>query len=309
LVNVGPSSARPRDTPARLTPGHAYRPGASPTPPSTGSGNWSRRGKGAQSTSTDSPAAEALSRDLTGAGSGPYKFVSWQPDNQIVLDRNPDYWDKDADGTQLPYAVYFGLGQSLQLPVPAVLAWAYAKDNPPYTARDVDKTKQELQSAGVSNVSFTFQISNASPQLQQIAELVQNQLKDVGITMEIQLIEFATVIQNGNTGDYQALSLGWSGSVDPDGNLYPLLYTKAGFNFAKYGNAEFDKLLDAGRTNLEQAKRGQAYLDAQKILCRISRCWCSTATPRSRSPAEKSRTIPRHTTATGADLAKAWRSK
>src|SRR5579859_3112256 len=44
-----------------------------------------------------------LPRDLTGAGSGPYKFTSWQPDNQIVLDRNPDYWGKDADGTQLPY--------------------------------------------------------------------------------------------------------------------------------------------------------------------------------------------------------------
>ena len=40
--------------------------------------------------------------------------------------------------------------------------------------------------------------------------------------------------------------------VDPDGDLYPLLYTKAGFNFAKYSNPESDKLLDAGRTNLEQ---------------------------------------------------------
>src|SRR5262249_25391168 len=44
-----------------------------------------------------------LQRDLTGAGSGPFKFVSWDPDNQIVLERNPDYWDKDADGNQLPY--------------------------------------------------------------------------------------------------------------------------------------------------------------------------------------------------------------
>ena len=86
--------------------------------------------------------------------------------------------------------------------------------------------------------------------LQQIAELVKDELNDVGISMAIQLIEFATVIQNGNTGDYQALSLGWSGDVDPDGDLYSLLYTKAGFNFARYSNPEFDKLLDAGRANL-----------------------------------------------------------
>jgi peptide/nickel transport system substrate-binding protein len=44
-----------------------------------------------------------LQRDLTGAGTGPYKFTQWQKDTQIVLDRNPDYWGKDADGTQLPY--------------------------------------------------------------------------------------------------------------------------------------------------------------------------------------------------------------
>ena len=108
------------------------------------------------------------------------------------------------DREQIRQAVYFGLGQALQLPVPAVLPWAYAKDNLPYTTRDVAKAKQELQTAGISDVSFTFQISNASPQLQQIAELIQNQLKDVGITMEIQLLEFATMVQNGNTGEYQA---------------------------------------------------------------------------------------------------------
>jgi peptide/nickel transport system substrate-binding protein len=84
--------------------------------------------------------------------------------------------------------------------------------------------------------------------------------------MDIQLIEFATIVQDGNTGEYQALSLGWSGSVDPDGNLYSLFYTKAGFNFAKYSNAGFDKLLDDGRQNLDQAKRATSYKDAQKIL-------------------------------------------
>jgi len=80
------------------------------------------------------------------------------------------------------------------------------------------------------------------------------------------LIEFATIVQNGNTGEFQALALGWSGTVDPDGDTYSLFYTKAGFNFARYSNQQFDKLLDDGRQNLDQAKRGQAYKDAQKIL-------------------------------------------
>jgi len=295
---------------------------------------------------------DTLQRDLTGAGSGPYRFVSWQPANQIVLERNPDFWGKDADGTQLPYldkvifkpfpdenvrltnlltgdadamagnpgaaqadsvlqspdltsseipglgfqfvslntskppfdnpavrralaysidrgqinqAVLFGHGVPLTLPIPPALPWAFMKGTP-YDARDIDKAKQELASAGVSNVSFSMQISNNSPQLQQTAELMKDQIKDAGFDMEIQLIDFATVIANGNAGDFQALQLGWSGSVDPDGNMYPLFYTASGFNFAKYSNPELDKLLDDGRTNLEQSKRAQAYMDAQKIL-------------------------------------------
>ena len=293
-----------------------------------------------------------LQRDLTGAGSGPFKFVSWEPDNQIVLERNPDFWGKDADGMQLPYldkvlfkpfpdenvrltnvktgdadamagnppykdvaslqqssdvnvsqipglgfnfvflntskppfdnpavrralsyaidrsqlnqVVDFGMGTPLALPVPPSVPWAYMQ-NTPYDTRDIDKAKQELASAGVSNVSFSFQISNASPQNQQIAELIKDQIKDAGFDMDIQLLDFATIVQNGNTGDYQSLELGWSGSVDPDGNLYPLFYTGAGFNFAKYSNPALDKLLDAGRTNLDQSARAQAYMDAQKIL-------------------------------------------
>ncbi len=293
-----------------------------------------------------------LQRDLTGAGSGPFKFVSWEPDNQIVLERNPDFWGKDADGTQLPYldkvvfkpfpdenvrltnvktgdadalagnppfkdvaslqqlsdvtvnqvpglgfqfvflntskppfdnpavrralsyaidrnqlnqVVDFGLGTPLALPVPPSVPWAYMQ-NTPYAARDIDKAKQELASAGLSNVSFSFQISNASPQNQQIAELIKDQIKDAGFDMDIQLLEFATIVQKGNTGDYQALELGWSGSVDPDGNLYQLFYSGAGFNFAKYANPALDKLLDDGRTNLDQSKRAQAYMDAQNIL-------------------------------------------
>ena len=55
-------------------------------------------------------------------------------------------------------------------------------------------------------------------------------------------------------------------SVDPDGNTYPLFYTGSGFNFAKYSSPDLDKALDAGRTNVDQAKRAQAYMDAQKVL-------------------------------------------
>jgi peptide/nickel transport system substrate-binding protein len=36
-------------------------------------------------------------------GSGPFRFVSWAQDQELVLRRNPTYWGRDAFGNQLPF--------------------------------------------------------------------------------------------------------------------------------------------------------------------------------------------------------------
>lgn len=36
-------------------------------------------------------------------GTGPFRFVEYIPDERIVFERNPDYWEKDEQGRQLPY--------------------------------------------------------------------------------------------------------------------------------------------------------------------------------------------------------------
>ena len=36
-------------------------------------------------------------------GSGPFMFESWQRSTEMVLKRNPHYWQKGEDGKPLPY--------------------------------------------------------------------------------------------------------------------------------------------------------------------------------------------------------------
>jgi peptide/nickel transport system substrate-binding protein len=44
---------------------------------------------------------DAFGRNPVGAG--PYRFIEWQSGSHVVLERNPDYWRKGADGQPLPY--------------------------------------------------------------------------------------------------------------------------------------------------------------------------------------------------------------
>ena len=45
----------------------------------------------------------ASAQKPVGAGTGAFKFVEWVKNDHITLERNPNYWKKDAAGTQLPY--------------------------------------------------------------------------------------------------------------------------------------------------------------------------------------------------------------
>lgn len=171
------------------------------------------------------------------------------------------------DRGQILQTVFFNVGIVQDTPVPSTIAWAYDANNHPYAKQDMAKAKDELAKAGMANgFKFTLQISNASPVIQQTAELMKDQIKGLGIDLTIQPLEFGTVVQNATNGNYDSALIGWSGSTDPDGNLYSLFYTKAGFNLAQYSNPQLDQLLDKGRTTLDQAQRGDIYKQAQQIL-------------------------------------------
>ena len=133
---------------------------------------------------------------------------------------------------------------------------------------DVEKAKELIEKSGLKDVKFSLYV-NDSPVRLQVAQIIQANLKDVGIEMTIETLEWGTYLQKTGEGDFLAYLGGWiSGTSDADIVLYPLLDSKSiGFpgNRARYSNPEFDKEVEAARVALSPDERKEHFKNAQII--------------------------------------------
>jgi len=114
--------------------------------------------------------------------------------------------------------------------------------------RDVAKAKALLAEAGVKTpVTVVLTITNETD-TQQAGEVIQSMANEAGFDVKIRSMEFASSLQAGYAGDFQAYLIGWSGRADPDGNMWQMLHGGGTFNYGHYQNAEVDKALDDART-------------------------------------------------------------
>jgi len=101
--------------------------------------------------------------------------------------------------------------------------------------------------------------------------VMQSNLKAVGVTVNLQTMEWGAYLAKLRSKEQELFALSWmAGSEDPDMVMYPLLHssqwTPNGPNRALYKNERFDELLAQARQTTDQAKRAQLYREAQKIL-------------------------------------------
>jgi peptide/nickel transport system substrate-binding protein len=286
-------------------------------------------------------------------GSGPFRFVSQEQDKEVVLERNPNYWDAkpniervrfivvpdattrllelrkgsadialnaftadavetvrrrgELDVQQGPGTIYSYIGMNLRDPILKDVrvrqAIAHAIDRealvkylwrdeaqladsllPPQSWAHTDagrhtydptRARALLDEAGyrsgAGGTRFHLTMKTSTEESTRLmAAVLQQQLREVGIALEIKTFESATFLSDITKGEFQIYSLRWiGGNEDPD--MFDLVFNSArtppkGANRGFYSNPRVDALIAQGRSETDQGKRKQTYAELQKIV-------------------------------------------
>lgn len=278
-------------------------------------------------------------------GSGPFVFKEWIRGNQVVVERNPNYWEpgkpyldkivlqnisgsviglqrlrtgeidiianltvQDAmliqnqpeikllqappnrwyplqwqvdkppfNNLKLRQAIAHGINRKQLIdivmlgkapiadsPTPAGLWW-HVPEVKSYDY-DPDKARALLKEAGYPNgIQIELSLDELNPGAQ-IAQVVQDQLRAVGINVTLKPVSSSVAYQLTFQRVTNFTPTSWTQRPDPDGLLRFLFYTKAAANTTGFSNSEVDSLLDKARALTDPAARKPLYARAQKII-------------------------------------------
>jgi peptide/nickel transport system substrate-binding protein/oligopeptide transport system substrate-binding protein len=139
-----------------------------------------------------------------------------------------------------------------------------------YSKYDVEAAKKALADAGYPNGEGFPVIKldyNTGSNHQDVLALVQEDLKAIGITAELQGSEWAQYLDKLGAADYQIGRLGWIADYPiMDNFLYPLFKTGAADNYSFYSNEEVDAKLDEARTTVDADERIALYKEVEKTV-------------------------------------------
>jgi peptide/nickel transport system substrate-binding protein len=235
-------------------------------------------------------------------GSADLEINALTPDMESALQREPRLALMRGPGTRLAYMAFnlrdpilndvrvrhalayaldsrplirFLLGGEAR-PADSVLppeSWAYDPRVAKY-AYDPAKARRLLDDAGYSDkngIRFHLVMKTSTEEASRaMASVFQQQLRDVGIALEIRSFEFATFFSDITHGEFQLYSLRWiGGNEDPDIFEYAFDSSRIipnGANRQYYSNPRVDALIAKASTELDQNARKQDYAEIQQIL-------------------------------------------
>lgn len=116
-------------------------------------------------------------------------------------------------------------------------------------------------------LEFSVMVRSGDEMWKQIATLCQKWFLDIGVKMNIEYVDWATMNRRLDERDYESAMLSFVPGPDPDQyNLWHSSAIDGGFNDWCYKNPDVDKLLEQGRRESEPAIRKAIYFKVQEVL-------------------------------------------
>jgi peptide/nickel transport system substrate-binding protein len=151
--------------------------------------------------------------------------------------------------------------------------WAYASDVATYPY-DPAQAKHLLDEAGYrqkNGVRFHLTMKTSTEESTRLlAVVLQQQLREVGVALDLRSFEFATFYSDVVKGAFQLYSLRWiGGNEDPD--IFEHVFHSASIpprraNRSYYANPRVDQLIEQARRTVDQQQRQQLYGELQRII-------------------------------------------
>lgn len=140
---------------------------------------------------------------------------------------------------------------------------------------NLEEAKKLLKEAGYENgeglPSITYS-TNDSGYHKVVAEYLQEAWAELGVDLNVDIVEWASFTPMRRNGDYDASRNGWVGDYSDPSNMLDLLYSTNGNNDGKFNNADYDAAMELSRTTLDPVERSKALHQAEDILMEETAC-------------------------------------
>lgn len=147
---------------------------------------------------------------------------------------------------------------------------------------DIAKAKALLEDAGfmdrngdgilesADGVAFEFELTffQDSDDTRRMVLFLRDIYARAGIVLKPKPTEWSIMVENIQQKNFDAITLAWTSGIEID--IYQMFHSsqtvEGGDNFINYANPELDKVIDAARAEVDEAKRMQLWHEAERIL-------------------------------------------
>jgi len=208
-----------------------------------------------------------------------YYYIGYNQKNPLFSDKTVrKALTMAVDRQRLIDASLQGFGKTCKGPIPPMLDWVY-NDDVQELSFDPNKAKSLLEKAGwkdrdgdgwldKNGKTFSFELKiNAGNQVKSdLALVVQDQLRHIGVKVELLSLEWTNFKNKLRKKDFDAYVGGWSTSFNVDPT--PIFHSSSTnlFNYESYKNLKVDKLIEIGRVEMKREKAAEIWKEMQDII-------------------------------------------